>query len=162
MRRFLFFFLTLFLLFCAAIFWMGQSKWHLQRNFRNQLPTGKLTLKSGRIYVDEANLEWERQPHIKNKFHQPNGPVTLIENPYPIVIDTSLQMDVNNPNLKFLCKLEEGGSYEAILQPDGQYLVDGAKQGTFNYGHPSGLWGTLKHALLDVFPHFVNANYERE
>lgn len=160
MQRFFWVLMILILLFGTAVFLMGQSKWHLQRNFRNQLPKGKLTLKSGQTYLDEAKLEWERQPHIKNKFHQPNDPVTPIGNPYSIIIDTSLQMDINNPNLKFLCKLEEGGSYEAILQPDGQYLVDGKKQGTFNYGHPSGLWGMLKHALLDVLPHFVNADYE--
>jgi hypothetical protein len=153
--------LVLFLLIVGiSIYFMGQSKWHLQRNQINQLPTGKLTLDSGRLYLDDKGLEWERQPHIKNKFHQPDGPVQAVENPYPIVIDTSLKMDINNPNLKFLCKLENGGSYEAILQPNGQYLTEGIKQGTYNYGHPSGFVGILKHTIWDVLPHFVNSKYE--
>lgn len=155
-----FFLLLLILLVGISIYYMGQSNWHLQRNQKNQLPTGKLRLQSEPIYLDEAGLRWECQPHIKNKFHQAAGPVKAIPQPYPNVINENLEMDVNNANLKFLCSLENGGSYEAILQPDGQYLTEGIKQGTYNYGHPSGLGGMLKHTLWDVIPHFVNSNYE--
>lgn len=150
----------LILVIGISIYFMGQSKWHLQRNQHNQLPTGKLTLHEGRIYEDERGLQWELQPHIKNKFHQPDGPVEAIENPYAKVVDENLKMDINNPNLKFLCKLDNGGSYEAIMQPNGQYLTKGKKQGTYNYGHPSGFVGTLKHTLWDVIPHFVNSAYK--
>jgi len=154
------FFLFLILLAGISVYYMGQSKWHLQRNQKNQLPTGKLRLQKEAIYLDEAGLRWERQSHIKNKFHQTAGPVKVIPQSYPNVVDEKLEMDVNNANLKFLCPLENGGSYEAILQPNGQYLTEGIKQGTYNYGHPSGLWGMLKHTLWDVIPHFVNSSYE--
>jgi hypothetical protein len=157
MKVFLF---LLVLVIGITIYFMGQSKWHLQRNHKNQLPTGKLTLQADHLYLDEAGLKWERQPPIKNKFHQAEGPVEAIASPYPNVIDENLKMDVNNANLKFLCPLENGGSYEAILQPDGSYLTEGKKQGTYNYGHPDGLIGMLKHTLLDVIPHFVNSKYE--
>lgn len=152
--------LLLVLVFGMSIYFMGQSKWHLQRNQKNQLPSGKLTLQAAPIYLDEAGLQWERQSHIKNKFHQADGPAEAIPNPYPNVVNENLEMDVNNANLKFLCPLKNGGSYEAILQPDGQYLTEGIKQGTYNYGHPSGLGGMLKHTLWDVIPHFVNLDYE--
>lgn len=155
-----FFLLFLILLIGISVYFMGQSKWHLQRNQKNQLPTGKLRLQTEPIYLDEAGLHWELQPHIKNKFHQIAGPVKAIPQPYPNVVNENLEMDVNNANLKFLCPLGNGGSYEAILQPDGQYLTEGIKQGTYNYGHPSGLGGMLKHTLWDVIPHFVNSNYE--
>lgn len=154
------FLVVLVLIIGISIYLMGQSKWHLQRNQYNQLPNGKLRLHEGQVYLDETELQWELQPHIKNKFHQPDGPVQAIADPYPNVDNEYLKMDVNNPNLKFLCKLDNGGSYEAILQPDGQYLTKGKKQGTYNYGHPSGLPGTLKHTMWDVIPHFVNSAYE--
>jgi hypothetical protein len=154
------FLLLLILVLGITTYFMGQSKWHLQRNQNNQLPTGKLTLQADRLYLDEAGLKWERQPHIKNKFHQTEGPVEAITSPYPTVIDENLKMDVDNANLKFLCSLESGGSYEAILQPDGSYLTEGTKKGTYNYGHPDGLGGMLKHTLWDVIPHFVNSKYE--
>ena len=94
-----------------------------------------------------------------NKFHQTPSPVPPIPIPYPNV-EGSLEYSEESPNWKFLSKKVDGnGSYEAILLPDGTYLTEGGKQGTYNYGHPSGFWGTIKHTLLDVIPHFFNDDY---
>ena len=148
------------LILLIVIVWIiGQSDWHLDRNKQNQLPIGNLKKVDNNIYEDNNGLIWELQPHIKNKFHQPDVESEIIKNPYPNVDDT-LTFDIKNPNLKFLSELENGGSYEAILQPDGTYLTDGKKQGTYNYGHPSGFWGSFKHVFLDVLPHFVNGKYK--
>ncbi len=143
-----------------SVYFMGQSDWHLQRNQGNRLPEGKLIHHAGAIFHDQQGLEWELQPAIKNKFHQPKEPVNPVESPYPTLVDTTLLMDVKNPNLKFLCQQENGASYEAILQPDGQYLTTGLQQGTYNYAHPGSLWGMTKHTFLDVLPHFVRSDYE--
>ena len=102
---------------------------------------------------------WELQPAIKNKFHQPGHEVPKPDNPY-LGLQLQKDYDPKNPNLKFLSKTPDGGSYEVILQPDGKYLTEGKKMGTYNYGHPDGLWGMLKHTFLDVIPHFVNSNYK--
>ena len=152
--------LILIVLLLIVTFWvLGHSEYHLNRNKHNKLPIGNLTLLEKNIYKDEAGLHWELQPHIKNKFHQPDEEVQMVENAYPNV-EGEIEFDTKNPNLKFLSKLKNGGSYEAILQPDGTYLTTGLKQGTYNYGHPDGLWGSLKHTFLDVIPHFVNSNYK--
>lgn len=138
------------------------GEWHLKRNKRNKLPKGTLTLQNGAIYMDEAGLSWELQPHSKNIFHQPENtpvPAPPISVPYPNV-DPALNYDADYPNLKFLSLDGKGGSYECILQPDGSYLITGKKQGTYNYSNPSGLWGYIKHGLLDVLPHFFNSNYD--
>jgi len=138
---------------------LGQSSWHLNRNEHNVLPIGDLIHQEGDFYQDEAGLTWELQPQIKNKFHQPSEKVEAIVSPYPNV-SKKLKFDENNPNLKFLSIAKNNTSYEAILQPDGTYLTTGKKQGTFNYAHPSGVWGMAKHVFLDVLPHFVNSNYK--
>lgn len=143
----------------VAFYALSQSSYHVDRNQHNLLPKGILKPDGDRLYVDEADRIWELQPQIKNKFHQPPGPVPPIPVPYPNVVG-SLEFDVNSPNWKFLSKVEEGnGSYEAILQPEGTYLTDGEKQGTYNYGHPSGFLGSFKHTFLDVIPHFFNDDY---
>ena len=80
-------------------------------------------------------------------------------NPYPN-LRGAVEFDPGNSNLKFLSVNNTGGSHEAILQPDGTFLTTGPKQGTYNYGHPSGLWGSIKHTFFDVIPHFINANYK--
>lgn len=145
----------------ALCFWvMGQSDWHINRNQHNQLPDGRLQQVQASKYVDENGLFWELQPQIKNKFHQPDRVLESVESPYPNV-DGALSFDPKHPNVKFLSTTSNGGSYEAILQPDGSYLTEGPKRGTYNYGHPGSLWGMIKHALLDVVPHFVNAEYAR-
>ena len=54
----------------------------------------------------------------------------------------------------------DGGSHEAILQPNGVYLTTGPKKATYNYGHPEGVIGIVKHIILDVIPHFANSNYK--
>ncbi len=142
-----------------TVFWLyGNSGWHLNRNQYNRLPVGALKHFKGDLYVDETGLFWELLDQKKNIFHQPDHEVALIDDPYPNVEGT-FEMDTKNPNLKFLCKTNSGGSYEAILQPDGTYLTEGLKQATYNYGHPEGLWGSFKHAILDVIPHFINAKY---
>ena len=150
---------TLIIVVLILIVWfIGESDWHLDRNKHNQLPIGNLKKVETNLYEDKSGQSWELQPHIKNKFHQPMEESKTIENPYPNVDDT-LKFDTKNPNLKFLSELDNGGSYEAILKPNGKYLTSGIKQGTYNYGHPSGFWGTFKHVFLDVMPHFVNGKY---
>jgi len=139
---------------------LSQSGYHVERNKHNILPVGVLTPTGDQLYVDEVHRIWELQPQIKNTFHQPSGPVPPVPVPYPNVVG-SLDFDTNSPNWKFLSPLEAGsGSYEAILQPDGSYLTTGPKQGTFNHGHPSGVWGMVKHTVLDVIPHFFNGEYQ--
>ncbi len=148
------------LLLMIITFWrMGQSDWHLKRNKHNKLPEGKLTLIKDKEYKDEAGLIWILQPAIKNKFHQPDHEIEPVENPYPNVEGT-IVLDTKNPNLKFLSPIGKSASFEAILQPNGEYLTQGVKQGTYNYGHPSGLVNTLKHVIYDVIPHFINSKYE--
>ncbi len=143
----------------VAFYALSQSSYHVDRNQYNLLPVGILKPNGATLYVDEADRIWELQPQIKNKFHQPAGPVPPVPIPYPNVVG-SLEFDAHSPNWKFLSQIEEGsGSYEAILQPDGTYLTTGPKQGTYNYGHPSGVWGSLKHTFLDVIPHFFNGEY---
>lgn len=143
----------------ASLWYIGQSDWHLNRNKHNKLPKGKLELRADKLYEDEAGLLWELQPHIKNKFHQPDHESDMVEDPYPN-LDGTLIFDPKNPNLKLLSKDKTGGSYEAILQPDGTFLIDGPKQGTYNYSHPGGILGSIKHVFLDVIPHFVSDDYD--
>ena len=138
---------------------IGNSGWHLNRNQHNKLPEGGLKHLKDAIYVDDKGLIWELQPHIKNKFHQPDQEIEMVINPYPNV-EGDLVIDLKNPNLKFLSKIDNGGSYEAILQPNGEYLIEGPKRGSYNYSHPGGFIGSLKHVFLDVVPHFVNSKYK--
>ncbi|MFT7361921.1 MAG: hypothetical protein ACI9UV_000110 [Algoriphagus sp.] len=141
-------------------YWIiGQSDWHLNRNKHNKLPEGGLKHLNDNMYVDETGLTWELQPHIKNKFHQPDQEIEMVKNPYPNV-DGLLTFDPKNPNLKFLHTVKNRGSYEAILQPNGEYLTEGLKQGTYNYSHPSGFFNSAKHLFFDVIPHFINSKYK--
>lgn len=142
----------------ASFFLTCQLPWHLNRNTHNVLPFGQLTLTEANSYQDEHQLIWELQPQQLNIFHQPKTPIKLVELPYPNM-DQAPVLDLENPNLKLLSKTNNGASYEAILQPNGSYLTTGEKQGTYNYGHPKGLIGLSKHTILDVIPHFINANY---
>lgn len=151
--------ITCIIFLLLGILWLtGHSEWHLNRNQHNQLPKGKLVHQQGDLYLDEAQQTWVLQPSIKNKFHQPNEAIIAPSTPYPN-LDAIIDYDPNNPNLKFLCETDKGGSFEAILQPNGEYLTSGPKLGTYNYGHPSGLWGSIKHVFLDVLPHFVSGDY---
>ena len=144
----------------GAFFVLSRSNFHVKRNTHNLLPVGMLTPSGDVLYKDEVDRIWELQPQIRNKFHQPPGPVPPVPIPYPNVVG-SLEFDSHNPNWKLLSKVEEGGgSYEAILQPEGTYLTTGPRQGTYNYGHPTGLWGNIKHVLLDVIPHLLNGTYQ--
>ena len=138
----------------------SRGDWHLKRNKRNKLPVGKLSLSEGNVYVDEANRKWVLQPHAKNMFHQPgNTPVPIPPDPYPNVTPAPTY-DPDHPNLKFLSPDGRGGSYEAILQPDGSYLLTGKKQGTYNYADPNGFTGYAKHLLMDVLPHLFSSDYD--
>lgn len=136
----------------------GNSAMHLDRNKHNKLPEGNLKHLKAEVYVDDVGVFWELQDQKKNLFHQPDQEVEKTDNPYPN-LEGDFELDTKNPNLKFLSENSSGGSYEAILQPDGTYLTEGLKQGTYNYGHPVGFWGSFKHALLDVIPHFINSKY---
>jgi hypothetical protein len=149
------------LLFMLLVsYWIiGQSDWHLNRNKHNKLPKGALKHFEEHMYVDETGLKWELQPHIKNKFHQPDQEIEMVNNPYPNV-NKRLKFDPKNSNLKFLSKIKNKGSYEAILKPNGEYLTEGQKQGTYNYSHPSGFFNNIKHVLFDVIPHFINSKYK--
>lgn len=153
--------LTLILLLIGLIVF-SFSDTHLKRNRNNKLPKGYLTELETNQYKDENGLIWELQPHNMNIFHQPNEDETVIkpEKPYPI-LENPPSFDIENPNLKLLCELESGASYEAILLPDGTYLTTGTKQGTYNYSHPKGLWGKLMHFFFDMAPGFVTSNYEK-
>jgi hypothetical protein len=143
-----------------VLYWIiGQSSWHLNRNKYNKLPEGDLKHVKENMYVDETGLSWELQPHIKNKFHQPDQEIEMVKNPYPNV-NVRLKFDRKNPNLKFLSKIKNSGSYEAILEPNGEYLTEGLRQGTYNYSHPSGFFDSVKHVLFDVIPHFINSKYK--
>lgn len=137
------------------------SDLHLKRNQYNQLPKGYLSSISPTIYQDEDGFTWELQPHNMNIFHQPDSVVYAPSNPYPILENPPI-FDSDNPNLKLLCIAENGASYEAILQPNGTYLICGPKQGTYNYSHPIGVWGKLIHFFLDMAPGFITSNYHLE
>jgi hypothetical protein len=141
-----------------AVFLMGYSDWHLDRNIHNKLPEGALTLTNPEVYVDEPGTSWALQPQSKNIFHQPDTIAGPQENPYPN-LDHVPDFDRNRPNLKFLAKDGSGGSYEAILQPNGTWLTAGVLQGTYNFGHPEGIWGSIKHFFVDMLPGFVNSEY---
>lgn len=123
--------IILFLVLVVLLWAMGHSDWHVNRNKHNKLPEGNLKHLNDAIYEDEAGLIWELQPHIKNKFHQPDQEVDMVVNPYPNV-EGAPTMDTKNPNLKFLSKTANGGSYEVIIQPDGKHLTEGPKQSTYN------------------------------
>jgi hypothetical protein len=147
------------LLACTiAVFFMGHSDWHLERNVHNVLPKGTLSNSDSNVYTDGAGITWILQPHSKNIFHQPDTVATAPENPYPN-LSSAPEFDSENPNLKFLSEDGTGGSYEAILQPNGTWLTAGVLQGTYNFGHPSGLWGSVKHFFVDMLPGFVNSEY---
>ena len=119
---------TILGLLIIVVYFMGHSDWHLNRNAHNQLPEGRLKQVSENRFEDITGLVWELQPHIKNKFHQPDEAVEPPEQPYPN-LDVTIDFDPDNSNLKFLAALENGASYEAILQPDGTYLTRWQKNG---------------------------------
>ncbi|ARV06983.1 hypothetical protein BTO04_09920 [Polaribacter sp. SA4-10] len=151
--------ITVIILLLLIGWFVGNSDWHLNRNTHNVLPIGFLKKVTTNFYDDDRGRCWELLPHSKNIFHQPEEESKAIENPYSNV-DLLPPFDTKNPNIKFLSELENGCSYEAILQPDGTYLTTGRKQGTYNYSHPSGFFGTFKHVILDVIPHFFNDDYK--
>ena len=141
---------------------VSQGDWHLKRNKHNKLPFGMLSQKTDSLYLDENKVEWILQPHNMNIFHQPETvpvPAPPIPIPFPNV-QPPLDYDPNHPNRKLLSRDGKGGSYEAILKPDGSYLITGKKQGTYNYSNPSGFLGFVKHTIFDVIPHFFTSKYD--
>jgi len=149
------------LVFLLAVVWtMGQSRWHLDRNAYNGIPKGQLTLVKDTLYRDTEDREWIRLPARMNALHQPKGSIAKPAIPYGNALSKlNFAYAPNASNLKFLSITEDGGSMEAILQPDGTYLESGPLFGTYNYGHPEGFWGIVKHTVWDVLPHFANGNY---
>ena len=146
--------------FYMVLWGVSRSDWHLKRNRNNTLPEGRLLKVKDSLYIDEKGTGWILQPHRMNVFHQPDSvPVSAIPKPYPDM-NPPPDFDPYHPNLKFLSPDERGGSREAILQPDGSFLVIGSKQGTYNYAHPAGFFGMVKHTLLDVIPHFFSSDYD--
>jgi hypothetical protein len=160
MKRRITIFFSLVIFFLAVWWTMGQSRWHLDRNAYNDKPTGQLILVKDTLYRDTEDREWIRLPASMNALHQPKDTVAKPAPPYGNALSKlNFSYDPRASNLKFLCKTEDGGSMEAILQPNGNYLESGPLFGTYNYGHPEGLWGIIKHTVWDVLPHFANGNY---
>ena len=160
MKHFLTITFGLLIVFFAVCWTMGQSNWHLDRNAYNDLPAGKLTLVKDSLYRDTSDRKWIRLPAHMNAFHQPDHPVTAPTQPYGgAITPLTSAYEPDKPNLKFLSKTVDGGSFEAILQPDGTYLETGPQLGTYNYGHPQGIWGMVRHTVWDVLPHFANGDY---
>ncbi len=160
MKRILLFCGSLLLLTILTAVIMGNSRWHLERNVHNGKPAGKLSHVEYSLFLDEAQRQWILLPQNMNAFHQPKQPVAAPPTPYEKAMQGyKVTYDPNNPNLKFLSEDGRGGSLEAILQPDGNYLESGPQLATYNYGHPDGLWGIIEHTLWDVLPHFANGNY---
>lgn len=154
-------FLVVFGAIIVVVIIICQFGWHLNRNVYNQTPVGILDHIQDKQYQDENGLVWELQPHSKNIFHQPESSVAAIANPYPNIND-SLPYDSENSNLKFLCIQESGSSFEVIIQPDGSFLNQGKKKGTYNYFHPSGFWGNTMHIIVDVIPHLISSDYNSD
>jgi hypothetical protein len=152
---------VLILVIIGAYWVASYGEWHMKRNRRNFLPKGNLVKSGEKLYLDEAGISWELQPDSKNIFHQPEvTPVPSgVKTPYPN-ISPPPEYKPDYPNLKFLSMLENSDSAEAILQPDGTWLNEGSKMGTYNYYNPSGFRGYTLHVLLDVIPHLFNTNYE--
>lgn len=135
------------------------SDLHVNRNSNNRFPMGFLTQKDSVTYQDEAGLIWEIQPHSLNTFHQPDALPLITEDMIYKDLENSPLIDPEHPNIKLLCLLPNGDSYEAILQPNGSYLNKGSKISTYNYSSPKGFWASVKHGIVDVIPHLINSNY---
>ena len=147
------------LLSIIAGYWLfSQGEWHTDRNKNNRLPIGTLRQIDKQFFKDSLGQTWRLQPNNKNELHQPNSTIEKPLNPYPNV-KGDIKFNSNYPNLKFTCSTKNGCSFEAILQPSGNFLLEGPKRGTFNYAHPNGFIGNLKHLLIDLLPHLLNANY---
>lgn len=142
----------------GAVWAMGYTDWHVNRNVHNLMPSGELQYIDSSNYMDSSGLVWILQPYDKNIFHQPEQARIKPNNPYPN-INTPPSYDPENSNLKFLSITESGSSYEAILQPNGEYLIDGSRQGTYNYSHPDGFLGNMIHVIIDILPHLINSDY---
>lgn len=159
--------------------------WHLGRvALYSMYPKGRLTPRGGaspsfdyrggllypaperNTYTDAAGVAWVLNPDWQAAFHQPEW----------------WDGEGDAPNKKFVALDGRGGSYEAVLQPDGtatwsargprgQYSYDalnwlraarGMKWiGTYNYAdatEPVSQPGLL-HWIVDVRPHDKDANY---
>lgn len=150
--------LSILLLFGALVIYSFSSM-HTHRNRLNVFPQGALQQIGNRLYMDEAQQTWILQAHSENIFHQPSKLPLTLHSKYYANIHPSPLIDSMHPNIKLLCELPNGSSYEAILQPNNTYLNKGPKQGTYNYSHPISTWGKMKHIILDVAPHFINDRY---
>lgn len=142
-----------------SIWGLSNGSWHTARNDYNLFPVSGLTHLQDNIYLDTLGIRWELQPHSMNTFHQPVEPIEFTGIPYAPVL-TGVEYDPEYPNLKFLSVDDEGGSYEAILQPNGQFLNTGPLLGTYNYCHPEGFFGKIGHGILDVIPHLFCGTYD--
>lgn len=135
----------------------------------SMFPEGRLTGQDGapadldyhilrHEYVDEAGVTWVLWPDWQAAYHQPAGASGA-------------------PNKKFTAVDSTGGSFEAILMPDGatptqparppyryetgNWLTTGPLIGTYNYAdsHVDHFWsGPLKHYLDDMRLH--NAGFD--
>ncbi len=143
----------------AGLLVFSFSGLHSNRNNNNRFPKGFLTQKDSVTYQDEVGLIWEIQPHGANTFHQPDALPVVTHNQKYKVLENSPRIDPEHPNVKLLCLLPSGTSYEAILQPNGTYLNTSSKTSTYNYSSPKGFWASVKHGIFDVLPHLINSNY---
>jgi hypothetical protein len=105
--------------------------------------------------AESGNYNHRLRINSTNPMRRPSSPRTPTKK-----VVSGLAFNPQTPNWKLLSRTEDGGSHEAILQPNGKYLTTGPKRGTYNYGHPDGLVGMVKHAIYDVIPHFFNTHYE--
>ncbi len=156
MKKYVFSVLALLL---SGLLIFSFSDLHSNRNQYNCFPKGFLVQLDSLTYQYEAGLIWGIQSHSNNIFHQPDALLVKKQPKKYAILENSPLIDPKHPNIKLLFLLPSGGSYEAILQPDGTYLNTGKKLGTYNYSSPKGFWGSTKHLIYDVIPHLINSNY---
>lgn len=135
------------------------SSWHLDRNIANVLPEGKLIFIKGNQFKDSKKRVWKLQSQQNNMFHQPTSRFTYKNDFYPN-FNVRLRVNRDKPNIKLLSETGRCSSFEAILQPDGTYLMSGKERSTYNYCHPKDFFGKVGHLFVDVIPHLINSDYK--
>ncbi len=158
----------------------SNSERHTERNQHNQLPTGILRKESDgsagiydyddggdNNYVDDAGRVWVQMSEGESVYHQPkeivDGAIDYQWQSFAAWWNDEELGDL--PNKKFISRDDQGGSFEAVLQPneDGTYtnnwLNSGTQQGTYNYSSPDSFGGKIGHFVDDVLPHYLNEDY---
>jgi hypothetical protein len=125
---------------------------HENRNDKNELPTGKLTItpEDKMIYVDEAGRKWKRYPDRLAAYHQPI-PLAIA---WLRAVFSNVFMGAGKvPNLKFTSKNEDGRTYSEVCcnRYTGELIVDQKLLGTLNF--VSNNDSKKGHVRTDVVPH---------